>query len=114
MCGREVKMVARTFHQPALKQSRFVSRVVIQNKMHAKLCRHGLLDEIEKLAKLKGAVSARTLSNNVSGRYIQCSKQGGGAVSFVRMRASFRLSRAHRKKRLIFAQRLNLALFVYT
>src|SRR6185295_12756776 len=71
---REVKMEARTFHEPSMDHS-LVSAIVVQDEMHVQGIGHGLLNRVQKLAKFFASMSTMDLADNTSGFDFQSGKQ---------------------------------------
>jgi hypothetical protein len=83
--GSEVHVETRTFRQPIANHGSFVGAVVVHDEMHVETRGNGLVNGVQKLAKLRAAMPAMEFSNDFAGLYIQSGKQRRGAMSFVVM-----------------------------
>src|SRR5687768_18272378 len=101
-------MIARPLRQPAPDQEGLVSRVVVENEVDLQARGDGRLDRIEEPPELHGAVPAVTLANNLAAHHFERSKERGGPVSDIVVRAALRLAGAHRQERLGPIEGLNL------
>jgi len=66
-CRGEVQMEARTLKKPTLNDSRFVSSVIVQDKMNIKLIGYSMLDLVEEFAELSRAMATMKLTNYCAG-----------------------------------------------
>lgn len=85
--GSEMNMEARPFGQPSLDQSCLVSAVVVHNEVNIEFSGNGIVDGVEELSKLNGAVPAMAFPDDPTRFNIESGKQGGRSVSFVVMAA---------------------------
>lgn len=82
--------------------------------MDVEFARYGGLDLVEELAELGGSVASVAFADDPSCRNVEGGEQRCGAVPFVVMAPSSRLTGTHRQHRLTAVQRQDLGLFVYT
>ena len=87
----EMDVKARTLGEPVPDERRFVRAVVVHDDVHVESPRHPLIDQVEKLAKLRGSVPLMKLSDHVARLRIERGKQGRGAMTLVVMRPAFHL-----------------------
>jgi hypothetical protein len=64
--GSEVHMEARAFGQPVLNQLRFMGAIIVQDEVNIQLVRHILLDSVEEVAELFGAMPLLVLADDLS------------------------------------------------
>jgi len=112
--GSEVDVETRTFRQPIANRGSFVGAVVVHDEMHVETRGNGLVDGVQKPAKLRAAMPAMKFSHDFARLYIQSGKQRGGAMSFVITGSAFDLTRAHGQQWLCAVECLNLRLLIDT
>jgi len=88
-------MESRPFRQPIADQLRFVRSVVVQNQVHIQFRRNVLLDGVEEVTKLDGAMATLRLSDQFAGLGIEGGKQAGGTVTRIIVRTAFDLPWTH-------------------
>jgi hypothetical protein len=111
---REMHMKARAFGEPVSDQRRFVRAVIVHDDVHVESTRDARVDQIEKLAKLRGSMALMKLSDHVARLGVERGEQGRRAVPVVVMRPALDLSRLHRQERLRAIEGLNLRLLIDT
>ena len=81
--------------------------------MNVQFCGHILLDGIEEVAELFGAMALLVLADDLARLGVQRGKQAGGAVPRIVVGAALDLPRSHRQQRSRAVKRLDLALFIH-
>src|SRR3954465_1123917 len=111
--GSEVRMEPPMASKPRSHGGGFVCTVVIHDQMHLQSRRYVALHGAEKLQEFLGPVAPMQFTDDLAARYIERSKQGGGAVAQVVVRASLRQARSQRQDRFAAIERLNLTLLIH-
>src|SRR5690242_4383369 len=111
--GRVVKVKANPSRKPSFDSWMLMRAVVVHDQMHIELFGHASLNVAQEGQELLMAMARLTLSQYLSIGYVQSSKQGDGAVTFVVMSNAFDIAQPQRQHRLSALQRLDLRLFVY-
>ena len=106
-------MEAWPLRQPIADQLRFVRSVVVQNQVHIQFLRNVLLDGVEEVTKLDGAMAALRLPDQFPGLGIEGGKQAGCTVTRIVMRTAFDLPWTHGQQGRGSVQRLYLRLLVH-
>src|SRR6266702_3448309 len=106
-------MEAWPLGQPVADHQGLMGAVVVQDQMNVQRCGHGLLDGVEEVAELAGAMPLLGLADDPAGPGVERGEQTGGAVTFVVMGAAFDLSGTHGQQRCGAVERLDLALLVH-
>src|ERR1700736_1366752 len=106
-------MEAGTFGQPVLNQLRLVSSVVVHDEVNVQWFGHVLLDGVEEVAELFGAMALLVLADDLAGLGIQRGKQAGRAVPRIVVGAALDLPRSHGPQWSRAVKRLDLALFIH-
>src|SRR5262245_24833242 len=107
-------MKARPLTEPASDQRCLVRGVVVEDEMDVEVQWHRVIDGVEKLAELHGAMAAMTPADHRAGLDVQCREERRRAMAQVVMGAAFGLARAHRQQWLRAIQRLDLRLLIGT
>src|SRR6516225_6155795 len=92
-------MKARALGEQGADQRCLVRSVIVHDHVHFPLGRHTGVNAIQELAKLDGPMTAMRLADHFAGLGVEGSKQRGGAVALVVVRAPFGLARSHRQER---------------
>ena len=111
---REVHVVARPRGEPCAHLFGLVRAVVVHDQMDVLIRRHGRVNRLQKLQKLRTTMPSLELPDDLAGGHIQCGKQRRGAVPLVVVGACPRLAEGQWQSRLRAIQCLDLALFVDT
>ena len=93
--------------EPSLDGRGLVRAVVVHDQMHRMVCGNVLIDMLQELQELLGAMSAMQLADHFAGGDIERRKQRRGAVPHVVMRPALRHPGHERQNRLGAVQRLN-------
>src|SRR3989441_6751741 len=109
---REMHVVPRMAHEPAVNERRLVGAVVVENHMHVERRRDGRLDGVEERAELPGAVPVVELADDLARRNVQGGEERGGAVTGVIVGPPLHLPGPHGQQRLRAIQRLDLGFLV--
>src|SRR5215467_10539795 len=91
-------MKARPLTEPASDQRCLVRGVVVEDEMDVEVQWHRVIDGVEKLAELHGAMAAMTPADHRAGLDVQCREERRRAMAHVVMGAAFGLARAHRQQ----------------
>lgn len=109
----EMHMKAGALQQPAADEGGLVCAIVVEDQVHVQLGWNRRLNRIEKLTKFAAALPLVQLPDHLPRPHIQGSKQRGGPVASIVVRAPLNLPRAHRQQRPRPVQCLNLCVLIH-
>src|SRR5262249_35672995 len=77
--GREVQMIARPLHQPAVNRRRFVRGVIVEDQVNVEIQRDSLIDRVKESSEFARAMPRMTFADHRARLHIQRGKQCRGA-----------------------------------
>ena len=108
----EVDVEPRPAGQPAAGRGGLVGRVVVEDEVHVELGGPGLVDGVQELPELHGAVAMVELADDRAAFDIERGDERGGPVARVVVGQPLGLPRPHRQHRLGPVERLDLSLLI--
>src|SRR5438477_12782780 len=108
-----MQLVARTFGQPALDESGFMRRVVVEDKVDFEIRRYGRVDLVKKFNELDRPMTALQTAENLAAGCIERREKRNRTVAPIVMGAALNLARPHRQEGSRAVQGLNFGLLVH-